>query len=53
MPTTTLTSRPCNESWATRNPIRCLAAAEAASKRRDDGSIVSRADLRGSSPTGS
>jgi hypothetical protein len=53
MPTKTLTAQHCNESWATRKTLRCLAAAETASQRREGGLIVSRADPRGSSPTGS
>ena len=46
MPNTTLT-------WATRKPIKCFAAAEAASKRSEGGPLLSRVNPRGPSPTAS
>ena len=53
MPTKTLTTQPCNGSGASRKTLRCLAAAETASQRREGGHVVGCADRHSSSPTGS
>ena len=53
MPSKTLTAQPRNESRVTCKTRRCLAPPETASQSREARIIVSHADTRSSSPTGS
>jgi hypothetical protein len=53
MPPTTLTTWPCNGSWATRSGLSRVEKADCASRRRERRCALDAIDPRGSSPTDS